>query len=85
MNDDQISRHGAYYRRTAVCPYYECQFQNSKWSFIECAGLFDGERRIRHKFRGRRARDRVLEEYCCGDFQECPVARAIYEEKEGGE
>lgn len=83
--NEELTKDGRYYLRTAKCPYYGCQFRNNQWFFLECSGIFEGSKRIRHKFRGRRARDRVIETFCCGDFQECPVARAIYEEKEGEE
>lgn len=65
------------------CPYYKRMYggRKNQWVVLECEGIHEGSRRLRQVFNSRRTRERVIETFCCSEFNECPVAKAIYENK----
>lgn len=61
----------------ALCPYY----QGEKGAWISCEGVTHDSCSTHRIFGTRAEREEAAEAFCYDQWQECPVARAIYHEK----
>lgn len=68
-------------RSRAVCPYYRGEFADYRWQNILCEGVHKGSPTSRQLFATREEKNNNAIKYCCGDYESCPIAKAIKDNK----
>lgn len=65
-------------RADAICPYYAGEIHDQ----LVCEGALGESSVMHHMFANPHQKEEVVLDLCCGEWKECPIARAIYQKYE---